>query len=255
MQDWIQFLKDIAELSRPIAMQHFKSAALGVDVKADKTPVSQADLEIENYIRKLVGKRYPNISIMGEEYGETKGKSDTTLIIDPIDGTKNFIAGLPFFATLLAIESKGEVFAGLVSAPATGDMWWAQKNQGAFHNGQPIKVSTVNSLDQALAFHGSLFGSEAADDSTKIISLLKQTYRQRGFGDYYSHMLVAMGCGEFAFDFKLKPWDIAPLKIIVEEAGGRFSDVDGQDSIYSGNLITSNGKLHDLVQKQLNGVY
>jgi len=255
MQDWIPFLKDIAELSRPIAMKHFQSSGLGVNVKADQTPVSQADLEIENHIRKLVNERYPDLSIMGEEYGETKGESDTTLIIDPIDGTKNFIAGIPYFATLLAIESRDVVVAGLVSAPATGDMWWAQKGQGSFHNGKPIKVSTVASLDKALAFHGSLFGSEAADDSTPVLSLLKQTYRQRGFGDYYAHMLVAMGLGEFAFDFKLKPWDIAPLKIIVEEAGGQFSDVDGHDTIYSSNLITSNGILHDLVQKQLHGVY
>ncbi|MDA1353912.1 MAG: histidinol-phosphatase [bacterium] len=251
MNNWIQFLTDIVDESDKIALKYFKASDLGVLIKDNMTPVSQGDLEIENHIRALVGQRYPNMSIVGEEHGETKGSDDIKLIIDPIDGTKNFIRGLPFFATLLAIEEGGEVTAGLVSAPATGERWWAQKGQGAFYNGSRIHVSEISSLDKALALHGSMYGSEASDDPSRVEALLRQTYRQRGFGDYYPHMLVAQGLGEFAVDFKLQVWDIAPLKIIVEEAGGICTDTAGVATAYSGNLITSNGKIHDDVQKQL----
>jgi len=254
MTDWIAFLQKIIEQSDVIALQYFKSAKLGVKIKGDKTPVSDADLAIENCIRELVKTQQPELSILGEEYGETITNSGVKLIIDPIDGTKNFIAGLPHFATLLAIEDQGEVIAGLVSSPAIRDVWWAQKGKGSYHTGRAIHVSDIRDIHQALAFHGSLFGSEASDNPDTVMQLLKKSYRQRGFGDYYQHMLVAMGCGEFAFDFKLKPWDIASLKIIVEEAGGQFSDTSGNDSIYSGTVITSNGYLHAQVQRHLNGL-
>ncbi|RAP34253.1 histidinol-phosphatase [Candidatus Marinamargulisbacteria bacterium SCGC AG-439-L15] len=254
MTEWVHFLQKITEETDKIAMRLFKAHDLGITIKDNMTPVSQGDLEIEDHIRHLVKQSQLEISIIGEEYGETRSNSNLKLIIDPIDGTKNFIRGLPFFATLLAIEEDGEIIAGLVSAPATGDKWWAEKGKGSFHNGKKIHVSEITSLDKSLALHGSLFGSEASNTPEPVISLLQDSYRQRGFGDYYPHMLVAMGCAEFAFDFKLQIWDIAPLKIIVEEAGGRFSDTDGVTTIHSGNLITSNGHLHDTVQDRLNGI-
>lgn len=254
MTDWISFLQSITALSDPIALRYFNADDLKVEIKPDRTPVSQGDQDIEDFIRQLVAKQHPELSILGEEYGATRTDSNLTLIIDPIDGTKNFIAGIPFFATLLAIEEEGEVIAGLVSAPATGDTWWAAKGQGAFHNGKPIQVSNVTNIEESMAFYGSLYGSEASQQVEPVLALLKQTYRQRGFGDYLQHMMVAMGKGEFAMDFNLKPWDVAPMKIIVEEAGGVCTDSSGKASIYGGNAITSNGQFHDKVIAELDGL-
>ena len=244
MSTWINFLQSITEKTDAIALKYFNATDLKVEIKPDYTPVSQGDQEIEDFIRTCVAQEHPELSILGEEYGETKTDSNVRLIIDPIDGTKNFVAGIPFFATLLAIEEDNEVIAGLVSAPATGDKWWAAKGEGAYHNGKPIHVSKVDKLEQSLAFHGSLFGSEASKQAEPMLELLRKTYRQRGFGDYYQHMLVAMGKGEFCADFNLKPWDIAPLRIILSEAGGLCTDSNGKKTIHGSNAISSNGILH-----------
>lgn len=251
MTNWLPLLSEIADLAEPIAMKYFTATDLQIDIKSNMTPVSQGDLEIETAIRNLIKDKNLNLTVIGEEHGKTEGNPKQKLIIDPIDGTKNFIRGLPFFATLLAIEENGEVVAGLISAPATGDRWHAEKGNGAHHNGKKIQVSTIDKLETSLALHGSIFGSEASDNPEKVLSLLKKTYRQRGFGDYYPHMLVAQGLGEFAIDFKLQVWDIAAIKIIIEEAGGKMTDTSGNPSIHSGNLISSNGKLHDLVLEEI----
>ncbi len=253
MTQWIPFLTQLCDVADAIALAHFNNADLKIDLKSNMTPVSAADLAIENDIRALVKEHHPTISIVGEEYGETKGDSPTKLIIDPIDGTKNFIRGLPFFGSLFAIETDGNVVAGMVSAPVLKQRWWAQKGEGAFYNGTQIHASNVSTLAEANGFYGSLFGSEASSTPDPVINLLKATNRQRGFGDFYPHMLVAMGCGEYAIDFKLNVWDIAPLKIIVEEAGGQCSDTRGNPSIYSGNVVSSNSILHDTVLSYING--
>ena len=254
MLRWVEFLKEITKHTDKIAMRYFNAEKLQVTIKEDYTPVSQADHEIEDYIREQVVLKHPELSITGEEYGHTETDSNVRLIIDPIDGTKNFVAGIPFFATLLAIEEEGEVVAGLVSAPATKDLWWAEKGEGAFHNGQRIHVSTTDNIGASLAFHGSLYGPEASTIAEPVLALLSKTYRQRGFADYYQHMLVAMGKGEFSLDFNIKQWDIAPLKIIVEEAGGICTDSKGNISIHGGNAVCSNGLFHDSLISELNGV-
>jgi histidinol-phosphatase len=254
MSNWIEFLTALVDETDTLALKYFRADDLGVTIKSDRTPVSQGDEEIENHIRQMVAKSHPELSIVGEEYGSTVGASSTKLIIDPIDGTKNFIAGLPFFATLLAIEEEGEVIAGLVSAPETGDRWWAAKGEGAFHNGNKIQVSSVDSIDKSLVFFGSLYGQEASKQAEPVLNLLKQTYRQRGFGDYYQHMLVAMGKGEFSLDFNLKQWDIAPLKIIVEEAGGVCTNSSGNKTIHGGNAVCSNGQFHQQIISTLDGL-
>ena len=254
MSMWIEFLQSITEETDAIALKYFKAVDLKVEVKPDHTPVSQGDQEIEDFIRTRVAQEHPELSILGEEYGETKTDSNIRLIIDPIDGTKNFVVGIPFFATLLAIEEDNEVIAGFVSAPATGDKWWAAKGEGAYHNGKSIHVSKIDKLERSLAFHGSLFGSEASKHAEPMLALLCKTYRQRGFGDYYQHMMVAMGKGEFCADFNLKPWDIAPLGIIVSEAGGLCTDSNGEKTIHGGNAISSNGVLHKKVLSYINGL-
>jgi histidinol-phosphatase len=256
MTHWIPFLTTIADHADTIAMSHFKSSTLDVQIKDNQTPVSAADLAIENHIRATVRDQNLPLSIIGEEYGSTLHPNSTLkLIIDPIDGTKNFIRGLPFFGSLFAIEDNGQVIAGMVSAPALHGRWWAQKGHGAYYNGDRIHVSGIDSLANANGFYGSLFGSEASKQPDRVIDLLRDTGRQRGFGDFYPHMLVAMGCGEYAIDFNLNAWDIAPLKIIVEEAGGQFSDTSGKDTIYSGNVITSNRVVHHTVVDYIRDIH
>jgi histidinol-phosphatase len=254
MSDWQHFLLSLTEKTDPLALKYFNTSDLKIELKADRTPVSQGDQDIEDFIRSQVAKSHPELSILGEEYGETKTDSNVRLIIDPIDGTKNFIAGIPFFATLLAIEVDGAVVAGVVSAPATGDKWWASKGGGAFHNGNPIHVSKVANIADSMALYGSLYGQEASSVAEPVLNLLKQTYRQRGLGDYLQHMFVAMGKGEFAMDFNLQPWDVAPLKIIVEEAGGVCTDSSGEKTIFGGNAITSNGMFHEHIIAELKGL-
>ncbi len=254
MTNWIPFLRSIIEQSDEIALKYFNADDLKVEIKPDRTAVSQGDQDIEDFIRQRVAVEHPELSILGEEYGETKTDSNLRLIIDPIDGTKNFVAGIPFFATLLAIEEDGEVVAGLVSAPATGDKWWAAKGEGAFHNGTQIHVSKKDKLEDSLAFHGSSFGSEASHPPEPVLELLSKTYRQRGFGDYFMHMMVAMGKGEFSVDFNIKPWDIAPLQIILTEAGGLCTDSSGNKTIHGGNAICSNGLVHETVIKHIKGL-
>ena len=179
------------------------------------------------------------------EGGESKGEGATRLIVDPIDATANFARGIPIFATLLALEHDGQIVAGLVSAPALQRRWHAARGEGAFCGERRLRVSAVSKLEDAQAFHGSLAGGEAVPNTPKVTALVERTWRQRGVGDFYQHMLVAEGCGELAIDPVVAPWDVAPLGIIVEEAGGKATTVAGETDIYGGSLVSSNGILHD----------
>jgi len=252
-ENWLDFLINCAEISEPIALKHFNNAKLKVEYKGDSTPVSEGDLEIETRVREMISTSAPGLAVLGEEFEKCDHDEPYKLIIDPIDGTSNFIRGIPFFATLLAIEVKGEIVAGLVSTPATEDRWFSARGLGAFHNGKKLHVSTISDLSQAQAFHAGLYGNEARGDLDKLLGLLSRTKRQRGFGDYLIHTMVAEGCGEFSVDYGLKPWDLAPLGILVEEAGGKVTDQFGKPfSPYEGSIICSNGHLHDVVVEALN---
>ncbi len=242
---WLSFLHTLADGAQDVALHYFEST-LQVITKSDNSPVTQGDLEIETLVRKEVALSYPGLSILGEEHGQCPLDAPFKLIIDPIDATSNFMRHIPFFATLLAIEINGIVVAAVVAQHATGDRWSAALGEGAFHNGKPISVSTVSEIADCQAFYGGLFGREARGNFESLMRLLSQTRRQRGLGDYLAHMLVAEGCGEFAIDFGLAPWDIAPLGLIVVEAGGRVTQVDGSPfSPYTGSILTSNGQFHE----------
>jgi histidinol-phosphatase len=205
--------------------------------------VTQADREIEAVATQLVREHHPELGILGEEEGAHDRGGPGRLIIDPIDGTRNFVRGIPIFATLLAIEIQGEVVAGLVSAPALGMRWHAARGSGARRDGHPIHVSRVDTLDQALLLHANL-GRAEPPPPPGFFELVRQVERTRGFGDFYQHMLVAEGAGDLALDPVAHPWDIAPLQVIVEEAGGRATSLAGERTIYGGSLVTSNGLLH-----------
>lgn len=243
-EQWLPVLRECADRADAISTRYFRAGDLHVETKADRTLVTRADLEVETTIRELVTRRHPDVEIFGEEQGVSGGGGGTRLIVDPIDATANFARGIPVFATLLAIEDDGEVVTGLVSAPALHRRWHAHRGGGAWSGDRRLRVSGVRRLEDSQAFHGSIAGSEAVHREG-VLAVLGRTSRQRGFGDFYQHMLVAEGCGEVALDPVLNPWDIAALQVIVEEAGGRATTVSGDRDIYGGSLISSNGIIHD----------
>ena len=251
--DWLPFLTEIADLADPLALRFFRSSGLVVDAKADESPVTIADRSIEEAARGLAARRHPGLGIYGEEFGETAAAGAARLIIDPIDGTRNFVRGIPVFASLLAIEEQGEVVAGLVSAPAMGLRWHAARGAGAFCGSRQLRASAIRDLAQGQVFHGDLSGTAETPPPPGITALFRCVQRTRGFGDFYQHLLVAEGAGEFAIDPTVKPWDVAALQVIIEEAGGRATTLEGARSIYGGSLVTSNGLIHDEALRLLLG--
>jgi len=235
-----------ADRADEIALHFFRNPGLQVDTKPDLSPVTEADRVIEAMARRLVRDTHPALGVLGEEEGEAAGTAEARLIIDPIDGTRNFVRGIPVFATLVAIETRGEVVAGVASAPALGARWHAARGSGAFRDGQRIRVSRIASLEHATLFHGNL-GPGEAGPPPGIADLIARVERTRGFGDFYQHMLVAEGAGEAAIDPVVQPWDIAALQVIVEEAGGRATALSGERSIRAKSLLTSNGLLQDSI--------
>lgn len=242
--DWIPFLAEIADQADAIALRYFRRRDLRVDTKSNQTPVSEADLAIESAVRRIAGARHPELGMLGEEEGAT-GSTTQRLILDPIDATRNFVRGIPVFATLIAVEVEGEIVAGLVSAPALATRWHAARGGGAWSGTRRIAVSTIAGWPEAQIFHGSLGGSERTVWSPRIAELSARAHRDRGFGDFWQHVLVAEGAGEVALDPGTSPWDVAALQVIVEEAGGRATTVQGERTIYGDSLVTSNGLMHE----------
>ncbi|MDR2429251.1 MAG: histidinol phosphatase [Candidatus Margulisbacteria bacterium] len=255
--NWLKLLQELADETDKIALRYFRRVDLRVEYKQDNSPVTQADKEIEEYIRAAAKKREPALGFYGEEFGQEE--AEPRLFIDPLDGTRSFVRGIPFFATLLGLEENGELVAGLVSAPALGMRWQAARGQGAClrdrNTGQEkrLRVSQIAELQKAQAFHSSLAGVEvSAESAAKILNIIQKTERQRGYGDFYQHMLVAQGSGELAFDPALKAWDLAGPKIIVEEAGGKVTSFAGaENDLFAGTAVSTNGILHAEILKLL----
>ena len=245
--DWLPLLTQIADRSDEIARRLFRRVDLRVEEKPDRSLVTEADRDIESAARKLIAELRPELGVFGEEQGEQAGRSSSRLIIDPIDATANFVRGIPVFATLLAIEVETEVVAGVVSAPALGSRWHAVRGEGAWQGERRLRVSGMRQLAPAQLFHGSLAGFEGGRTPPGLSRLAAETHRQRGFGDFWQHCLVAAGSGEIAVDPIVAPWDIAALQVLVEEAGGRATTLRGERSIYGGSLVSTNGFLHEQV--------
>jgi histidinol-phosphatase len=250
---WLPFLGDLADRADEIALHFFRRPGLRVEDKPDLSPVTEADQAIETMVRTQVRERHPQLGILGEEQGTSPGggAGTTRLIVDPIDGTRNFVRGIPVFATLLAIEAGDQVVAGVVSAPALHARWRAARGGGAFRGDRRLEVSGVRALDRALLLHGNL-GRGEGGPPPGLQRLVARVERTRGFGDFYQHMLVAEGAGEIAVDPVMHPWDIAALQVIVEEAGGRATTLAGERTISGGSLVTSNGLLHQVALDALN---
>ncbi|MGH8671929.1 MAG: inositol monophosphatase family protein [Burkholderiales bacterium] len=250
-EPYLSLLTTLADQADPIALRYFRSHELRVSEKPGKGPVTQGDVEIERMARHTILESGLGLGVCGEEFG-SEGDSRKRLIIDPIDATANYLRGVPVFGTLLAVEVDDEIVAGLVSAPALRMRWWAVRGAGAFCDGRRLAVSAIASLEQSQLFHSGLDGLRRLDAFPGLAALLQCTKRQRGYGDFFQHMLVAEGAGEVAVDLQLEPWDIAALQVIVEEAGGRATTLDGRRTLYGGSLVTSNGRVHDAVLATLN---
>ncbi len=245
-----------------ITIAAFRRPDLAVETKPDLTPVTAADREVESLLRHDLARQRPGDRVLGEEFGGGDGPEGRRWIIDPIDGTKNFVRGVPVWATLLALEVDGDPMVGVVSAPALGRRWWAGRGQGAFAGPAgpmpagpptPIRVSAVSALDDALVSGGGLRTWLERGDPGPAVALALRCWSDRSFGDFWSHVLVAEGACDIALDPVASLWDLAPLQVIVEEAGGRFTSIEGQAGADAGSGVSSNGLLHDAVIAVLAG--
>ncbi|MBH0100254.1 histidinol phosphatase [Salinibacterium sp. NSLL150] len=234
-----------------ISLDRFTALDLEVTTKPDRTPVTDADKAVERSIRAGIAAARPGDSILGEEYGEA-GDSNRQWIIDPIDGTSNFLRGVPIWGTLISLVIDGVPQVGVVSSPALGKRWWAATGHGAFaqaHGGEPeqISVSKVSSLEAASISYNSLPGWDEAGRLDAVVALTRATWRSRAIGDMWAYMLLAEGALDVVGEFDLKPYDMAALIPIVLEAGGRFTSVEGVPGPWEGNALATNGVLHDEV--------
>lgn len=240
----LQAAVEAARAAGDVALKYFRRG-VEVTLKADRSPVTQADREAEQVIVELLGREFPKHGFLGEELG-ARGSKDVRWIVDPIDGTRNFVRGIPIWAVLIALEERGEITAGVILNPVSGELWTARKGQGAFLGGERLRVSEVSSLEKATLVHASLGPVRRGGHWDGFLRLVDATDRQRGFGDFMCYTVLAEGKAEIAVEAPdLKAWDLAPVKLLVEEAGGRFTDFAGAPSIYSGTALASNGRLHD----------
>jgi histidinol-phosphatase len=232
----LDYALTLADLADSLSLPRFRALDLRVDTKADLTPVTDADRAVERALRERIAAERPGEGALGEEEGDDGG--DVRWILDPIDGTRNFSRGVPIWATLIALERDGEIVCGVVSAPALARRWWASRGDGAFMNGERLHVSEVRSLGDAV-----LSATYAAD----LAVLEPLAWHARGLGDFWQHALVAEGSVDAAIDAELALWDYAAPSLIVTEAGGRITALDGGPVRPYEKIVSSNGLLHDEV--------
>lgn len=239
----------LADDADSLTTSRFKALDLHVVNKPDLTPVTDADKSVEEGIRRTLSRARPRDAVLGEEQGAT-GSSNRRWVVDPIDGTKNFVRGVPVWATLIALMIDDEVVVGCVSAPQLNRRWWASAGSGAWTgrsllNASPCRVSDVARLDDASLSYSSLSGWDELDRLDDFLSLSRRCWRTRAYGDFWSYMLLAEGAVDLAAEPELKIYDMAALDVIVREAGGRFTSLDGTPGPLGGNALASNGRLHD----------
>src|SRR5713226_227753 len=236
-------LEAIAREADAIAMKYFRADDMRVERKGEETA------------RAKVAASGLALAVLGEEMSGDQDRVTSSakprLIIDPIDGTEEFTRGIPTFGTLLAVERDSEIVAGMASAPGLGSRWWAYRGEGAYRNGKRIHVSNIARLSEAMVFTTGTGPSKDKLAQEKIRRLPDSARSGRALGGFWQHMLVAEGATEAALDWTSKPWDLAPLGIIVEEAGGRSTNARGERTIYTGNFLSTNGKIHDEVLRLL----
>ncbi|EEI63382.1 histidinol-phosphatase [Corynebacterium glucuronolyticum] len=241
----------LAEAADAITLDRFQAQDLNVATKPDLTPVSDADLAVEKTLRGIIERERPDDDILGEEYGGTPATTGRQWVIDPIDGTKSFVRGVPIWATLIALCDGHTPVLGVVSAPALSRRWWATDGGGAFLNGSPLHVSKVSTLADASLGFSSLSGWADRGLREKFVDLTDAVWRIRGYGDFWSYCLVAEGAIDIATEPEVNLWDLAALDILVREAGGTFTSLDGEPGPYGGSAVATNGLLHADVLRAL----
>ncbi len=243
---------DLADLADGITVPRFRAVDLQVSTKPDLTPVSEADQAVERVLRARIAEMTGH-AFVGEEFGIDEVDGEYRWIVDPIDGTKNYVRGVPIWATLIGLEHAGHMVVGVVSAPALHTRWWAGRGLGAFRNGESIHASSVATLADAqvsFAWDGS-DNFEPGGIGPRLLALSQRCWRTRGLGDFWQHMLVAEGAFDIAIDPVVALWDIAALVPIIEEAGGRWSSLHGHPDLAGESFVTTNGRVHDAVVNAL----
>ena len=246
----------IADDADAITTSRFGALDLRIDDKPDLTPVSDADLAVERAARAILERERPDDAVLGEEFGGEAEFTGRQWVIDPIDGTKNFVRGVPIWATLIALLVDGVPTIGVVSAPALKRRWWATSGGGAFTSfdggdARTISTSAVSSLDSASLSFASLSGWRERGTRDEFLALTDDVWRVRGYGDFLSYCLLAEGAVDIATEPEVSLWDLAPLDILVREAGGRFTSLEGAQGPHGGNALATNGLLHDEVLARL----
>jgi len=242
----------LADTADAISLARFRAQNLQVSEKPDLTPVTDADTAVEKAIRATLARTRPRDGVFGEEFGATEapaGPGHRRWVIDPIDGTKNYVRGVPIWATLIALMEGDQVVVGLVSAPALGRRWWAALGHGAYagrHQAQatPMRVSTVRRLSDASFCYSSLPSWEETGRLPAMLEIMRRCWRSRAYGDFYGYMLVAEGAVDIMVEPELSLWDLAALVPIVTEAGGTFTDLAGRSGPGGGSAVATNGALH-----------
>ncbi len=264
LRDRLSFALELADEADQFALSYFRGE-LGTTAKADGSLVTLADRAVESQLRARFAARYPEDAVLGEEEGYSPGADGAgRWIIDPIDGTNGFARGVPIWGVLIAYEAEGTVQLGVASAPALGTRWWAARGLGAYrgatvgghaghtgHGGERIHVSDVRTIAESQVLNGSMKYALQRWPNAQAVNEL--AWRERGYGDFWAHCLVAEGAAEAMFENGPYPWDLAALLVIVEEAGGRLTDDEGNAGIDQGYAVTSNGHVHDELLALLKG--
>jgi histidinol-phosphatase len=249
----LELARGLADAADLITLARFGAVDLRVEAKPDNTPVSDADTAVESMIRARLARERPGDAVLGEEEGLVEGTATggarRQWVLDPVDGTKNFVRGGAVWGTLIALEIDGEVAVGVASAPAIGRRWWAARGHGAYGHSatggtRRLAVSSVAKLSDAFLSYASIEGWAAAGRLERFIALTGEVWRTRAYGDFWSHMMVAEGAVDLACEPDVSHWDLAALQVIVEEAGGTFTDLSGRRGPQGGSIVTTNSLLH-----------
>lgn len=251
---------EIARRAGEQTLALFRASELGLELKSDGSPVTRADRDVETLLRQLIGAQFPDDGILGEEFGESPGTSGYRWVLDPIDGTKSFVAGVPLYTTLVAVLREDRPEIGVISAPAAGEIVFAERGKGCWHaagNDPPrrARVSTVAKLSDAVFLTTSVqaFSTGRDRDARRVYDELAAACRvTRTWGDAFGYMLVATGRAEVMIDPVMNLWDTAALELVVTEAGGGFTDWRGRPTVHSGEAVATNGVLADKVHKLVN---
>jgi histidinol-phosphatase len=256
MNSDLEFALEMAVVADELAMARYRALDLRIETKPDFTPVTEADRAVEAALRELIATQRPADGVIGEEFPNTNEKASRTWIIDPIDGTKNYVRGVPVWATLIALAVDGKPQVGVVSAPAMGRRWWASPEDGAFTQDvdgsvRPINVSVVREIANASFSFSDSVGWEALGPNA-LARVTSSVWRSRGYGDFWSHLLVAEGAVDIAIEPELQSYDMAAFIAIVLASGGNVTGANGKDPMLAGNAVSTNGLLHEEVLALIN---